>query len=436
MPKTDKDQPGRIGGYWLSRRPNSDQWCRTWFDTATRQTRRASLGTGDLDAAKIALAQWFTLNVTLRDQHPRDVSLATVFARYFEHHGKDTRSAGINRRNLYLMLTALPEGITVGELTLEVQQRVSAALHRTHAPGTVKRCFAIGRAAVNWAWKNGELDRPVPFLSVAEGAGRERILSIEELAHLWSQDMPDHVRVYLAILIGTAARPEAVLELTRFQCDLERGTINLNPPGRVQTKKRRPHLPMVTWLRPWIEAAKGPVVAYRGKPVRKIAGAFQTLRDAAGFGPDVTSYTIRHTIATELFRRSVPELEISMFLGHRTPNSRTTGRYLHVGPEMLANARRALDDIANAIDRAATRPMVVTNLRAISVLVSRQPDHNPVAKPLILGAGEGIRTLDPNLGKCGLPVCRGSPRFTKPCTVNGLGSVPFASVRPKSGAIT
>ena len=44
MPRNEQDRPGAIGGYWLSRRPNSDQWCRTWFDRNTRQTSRASLG--------------------------------------------------------------------------------------------------------------------------------------------------------------------------------------------------------------------------------------------------------------------------------------------------------------------------------------------------------------------------------------------------------
>ncbi|MFM9937531.1 MAG: tyrosine-type recombinase/integrase, partial [Novosphingobium sp.] len=399
MPKPSKDHLGRIGSYWLSKRPGSDQWCRTWFDPDTRQTRRASLGTDDPGAARVALARWVTMNVALRQQHPRDVALATVFARYYQQHGSTTRSAGINRRNLYLMLTALPEGMTVGELTLDQQHRASAKMHETHGAGTVKRCFAIARAAVNWAWKNGELDRPVPFLAIREGAGRERILSIEELARLWSTDMPDHVRVYLALLIGTAARPEAVLELTRFQCDVERGTINLNPPGRVQTKKRRPQLPMASWLRPWIEAAQGPLVAYRGRPVRKIAGAFQTLRDAAGFGPDVTSYTIRHTIATEMAARGVPELEIAAIMGHRMPNSRTTGRYLHVAPERFASARMALEDIGNEIGRAGTRPISVVSLRAISVSVAFSPGGNPTEKPLLSGAGEGIRTLDPNLGK-------------------------------------
>ena len=89
------------------------------------------------------------------------------------------------------------------------------------------------------------------------------------------------------------------------------------------------------------------MVAWRGKPVKKIAGAFQTMRDAAGFGPDVTAYTLRHTIATELTARGVPELEIAALMGHRMPNSRTTGRYIHVAPERLVSARKALDEIAS-----------------------------------------------------------------------------------------
>jgi len=175
--------------------------------------------------------------------------------------------------------------------------------------------------------------------------------------------MPAHVRAFLATLIATAARPEAALQLTRFQCDLDRGVTNLNPPGRVQTKKRRPTLPMPAWFRPWVENAEGHIVAYRGKPVVKIAGAFQTMRDAAGLGFDVTAYTIRHTVATERMARGVPALEIPSIPGHRMPNSRTTGRYLRVAPERLASAHAVLEEIANDIDRLAGRPMVPTNLR-------------------------------------------------------------------------
>ena len=147
-------------------------------------------------------------------------------------------------------------------------------------------------------------------------------------------------------------------------------------------------LPMADWLRPWIEAAEGHIVQYRGKPVKKIAGAFQSAREAAGFGPDVTAYTIRHTIATELMARGVPELEIATLLGHRMPNIRTTGRYIHVAPARLASAKAGLDDIANDISRAATRPMLPT-LRATCVAVPKLSVPITGAKLLKYRAGKG-----------------------------------------------
>ncbi len=400
MPRRQSERPGQLAGYWLSKRPGSPMWHRTWWDSATRQTRRASLGTDDLAAAERALAEWITQEVATSRADPRDVTLGRVFARYHHQHGQHTVGAGSQRISLAMILRAVPEGMTAGEFTLDAQhQAVRALAAEGYAPGTIKRAFGAAKAAVNWAWNNGELARPVPFLRLPEGAGRERVLSIAELARLWDADMPDHVRVFVALAIGTAGRPEALLQLTRFQCDLDRGVINLNPPGRVQTKKRRPVLPMPAWLRPWIAAAEGPVVAYRGKPVRKIAGAFQTMRDAAGFGPDVTAYTIRHSIATELFARGVPEMEISAIMGHGMPNMRTTGRYVHVAPERLASARRGLDEIGIDIERAATRPMSPTTVRASRVAVPHLPGAIPACKPLKTGAGEGIRTLDPNLGK-------------------------------------
>ena len=46
-----------------------------------------------------------------------------------------------------------------------------------------------------------------------------------------------------------------------------------------------------------------------------------------------------------------------------------TGRYIHVAPGYLANARRALDDLANDIGRTAIRSMSPEVLRVSCVLV-------------------------------------------------------------------
>src|SRR5262249_55663548 len=146
----------------------------------------------------------------------------------------------------------------------------------------------------------------------------------------------------------------------------------------------------------WIEAAHGHLVSYRGKPVRKINSVWRATRNAAGLDADFVPYSIRHTMASELRARGVPELEIAGVLGHVMPNVKTTGRYAKYARDYLGKARGAIDEIINDIGRAATRPISPINLvRANCVLPSEV--FGPETR-CSTGAGEGIRTLDPNLG--------------------------------------
>jgi len=339
-----------------------------------------------------------TLNATVRDQDPRDIPLATVFARYFDKHGRHTIGAGVQRRNLAMILDHAPE-MMVGEFTMDVQQEVTRKLLAAgYQNGTVKRVMGGGKAAIGWAWRNGLIKAPVPFLSLPEGTVRERVLTITEMAQLWDAAAQPHLRAFLAFLIGTASRPAAVLELTRDQCDVARRRIDLNPAGRRQTKKRRPVVAMPDFLIPWIEAVPaGSLIAYRDQAITKINASWRIARDIAGLGPEVVPTTIRHTIATELRARSVPELEIAGLLGHVMPNVRTTGRYAKYAPDYLSKAREAIDQIANEIGRVAAHPISPeTSVRVSCVLV---PKPQGSVTPWKTGAGEGIRTLDPNLGK-------------------------------------
>ena len=181
MPRRRADKPGRIGDYWLSKRPNSAAWCRTWFDGRSRQTRRESLGTPDFEQAHLALAEWVTLHGRRDREQPRDVPLGDVFVRYMHQQGNYTRGSVQQRRNLFLVLNALPEGVTVADLTLERQREVVRTLRSEgYAAATIKRALGIAKAAINLAWESGELDRPVPFGPLPpEGPGRERVLSVE-----------------------------------------------------------------------------------------------------------------------------------------------------------------------------------------------------------------------------------------------------------------
>src|SRR4051812_40299579 len=92
----------RVGDYWLDCRPNSPNWCQCWLDRQARprQTRRASLGTDDLEQAKLMLLAWIQTNTTMTKEAPGSVALATCLARYYQNQAQALRSADQARRAL------------------------------------------------------------------------------------------------------------------------------------------------------------------------------------------------------------------------------------------------------------------------------------------------------------------------------------------------
>ncbi len=337
--------PSRIGDHWLSRRPKSAQWCRTWFDRATRQTRRASLGTADFDEATKRLAEWVTTNGKMQRERPENVYLETVLARYYGRHAVHLASAEAARYALKKWSDHFA-GALVSEATADRQRQFAAAMRSQGASdGYIRRTLAVGKAALNWALREGEImAAPTVALGIApEGEPRERLLSIAEAAALFRAAESDHLLLYLLLAFGTAARPAAILELTTFQVDCDARLIRLNPPGRAQNKKRRPTLPMCNTLLPYLRALPaGPIVSYHGRALKSIKTPFERARVRAGLSKDVTPYTIRHTVAAEMRRRGVPVWEVAGWLGH-TSGYKKTERYAKLGPDHLSGAVRAID---------------------------------------------------------------------------------------------
>jgi integrase len=80
-------------------------------------------------------------------------------------------------------------------------------------------------------------------------------------------------------------------------------------------------VPMCDALARWIDAAPaGPLVQYHGKPVLRLNVGWRAMRRRAGLDDAVVPYSIRHSMATEVHARGVPELELAGFLGHSMPN--------------------------------------------------------------------------------------------------------------------
>src|SRR3546814_17586616 len=92
----------------------------------------------------------------------------------------------------------------------------------------------------------------------------EQVAGLLEAA--WRLQERHHVHLFTLISLSTHGRTEAILELEAPQ--VRDGIIYLNPPGRMQTKKRRSTVPVAPSLRPWLAGARGTTTVYQ-TPVAK-----------------------------------------------------------------------------------------------------------------------------------------------------------------------
>jgi integrase len=383
----------QIGEWWLSQRSGSPAWYATSYDSEAKRTRRVSLGTDDLEQARQRLLERYLEQHRPQNAPVEAVTLADILLDYYKAHGSHTRSAGNIRTSCAYWVDFFGEA-SVAEAVIPAQLEAFAG-HLTgqgFATAYVQRIMGVGKAALQRAWKRGEI-AAVPFIpgvKVDYGEPLGRPLKTAELAALLTA-APEHLRLMLIILIGTACRPEAALELTGAQLDFDDRLIDLNPRGRPQTKKFRPVVKMPEALaRLLANAPSGRLVTFRGRPVKKINKAWRAMREAAGLDAEVNPYSIRHTVARWLRQNGVPAWEVAAQLGHKSRDYRTTELYAAFDPAYLDSAVRAIDLLFDRL-RASFAPVD----EPLFTVTHRQN----IEFPWKSGAGEGIRTLDPNLGK-------------------------------------
>ncbi len=402
----------QLGEFWLGKRAGSTSWYILWNDRRSGRVERLSTGAEDLEEARRKLADHFLLKQRLNQRRPEDVTIVSVLKHYYEQHGRHVRSKDEIDRSIRYMAEFWPTE-PVAAITIEEQERFVRHLReRGLGNGTIKRMAGVLGAALRRAHNTNQLMavpavlKPTYFGPDAE---RQRILSLNELKALWDARMPFHLRVFLVLAINTAARPEAILELRSEQIDLDRRLIRLNPPGRRQTKKHRPTLPISNTLLPWLDLERDYQVQYKKRqerPIDSIKTTWREVRKRAGLDADVVPYTIRHTVATELRRRGVPEWECRGFMGHRSGG--VTERYAKFQPDHLGAAVTAIDAYCAELHAIAAIPIVLERPAVPgadlpdtrdSVRDARQlraSQKSGTDKSLIIGRRDWDRTSDPH----------------------------------------
>jgi integrase len=356
----------RIGDYWLSKHSTSRYWQRSWYDGQRRQVRRVSLGTESFQDAKDQLADWFFRTHRPRDAAPAEVALSVILTDYYESYAVGIASAQ-QQEIACGHLTAFFGDATIAEVTHKRQEAyIEQRRDRGIANSTISRELSVLRAALERARRRGELNNVPHVISAGQGAARDRRLTMPEFAALLDAAKSEHFIRFLIFAANTLSRPEALLDLKTFQIDTDNRLIHLNPPGREQTKKRRPTVPITDTLLPWTQGiVTNHVISYAGRRVLSVKKAFKLAREAAGLGSDVIPYTIRHTMATELRKRGVPMEEIAGFLGHKIGG--VTEVYAKFDPNYLGLAARAIDAYFAELQKHCKRPLLHGSKAALLV---------------------------------------------------------------------
>ena len=341
-----------------------------WSDN--RRSKRKSMGTANRALAEERFAQWMLLGGHREAAAPAAaLTVAELWMVYDAKHVEAVAAPASVRfcwKNLEphfgRMTPAEIDQTCVDEYE---EKRMGGEIGRASTAGTVRKELACLRAMLNWhaSSKRGKsrlLDKAaVPDFELPdESLPRDRWLTKIEIAKLFGVFDPDErmsrVERFLWLALETAARKQAILDLTWDRVDFETGMVHYALPGQKQTKKRRVSVPISKTLRPVLERMHrertgGCVLDHPGEVWPAIqaavvrAGLSDARRTEAGKprSTGISPHVLRHTAATHMARRGVPLWLIAKVLGNTLAMVEKT--YAHHCPEMT---RGAVDMISGA----------------------------------------------------------------------------------------
>lgn len=392
-------------GQWIGEEPGRAGFYRYWYDDGSRRVKRKALPGATLEQAKEELIKILG-NGAPSKKAPSEVYLFDVLKHYQDFYAepKGQKQLSSAARAAELILTAFKAiGISspmVADLTRTAQRRCWAHISETHklVPKSIHTYMISVRAAVNFAahpqvikvdGKDHEvqlLDGTVPVFcneeEIADHVGgdvskpRDYIPTYQDLGRWIDAIKEEDDFRFVMIMLNTCARNEAIFDLRiSEQVNFEYGTIDLNPPGRRQTRKRRPVIRMTTNLAGWFEhwGDDKPIKGYQDVVEKRLNKLGKPIVDTDGkehsglHMPEMTCYTLRHFMATNMRRASFPvsKEQRSKWLGHAVKEgSKTTDWYETFDPDYLEQPMRATDEILRKLQKHTRKRLFAPTVRS------------------------------------------------------------------------
>lgn len=202
------------------------------------------------------------------------------------------------------------------------------------------------RTVLVWAQKGRLIDNAPHIHRPQKPDPKERFLTRTEAQKTLAAASLPHVKLAIHLMLGTAARISAILELTWDRIDFQRRLIHLVDPELKGKRKGRATVPINdTLLVALQEAKRGSlsdyVIEWAGDRVKSIKKSIATAASNAGLD-NVSPHVFRHTAAVWMAEAGISMSEIAQYLGHTNPGI-TFRVYAKYSPEHLRKAASALE---------------------------------------------------------------------------------------------
>jgi integrase len=228
-----------------------------------------------------------------------------------------------------------------------LEQWISDKVAEGLKPGSVNRHItslkAMFKAAVDWEYlprspaarlkKLRELERSTRFLEQEES---ERLLEAATAG-------PVYLYPIVLLALHTGMRRSEILHLRWQDMDFRRETIRVeNMDGHSTKSGRVRYVAMSSLVRDYFQSKRGIGFLFpslKGKPQRQLDKSFKTALKRAGI-ENFRFHDLRHTFASHLTMKGVPQRSIQELLGHGS--GRMTERYSHLSPSHMHDAVKKL----------------------------------------------------------------------------------------------
>lgn len=234
-----------------------------------------------------------------------------------------------------------PEDITVDMCRAYTAIRRGAGKH----DGTIWTELGHLRTVLKWGVESKYIRHAAKIERPPKPAPKERWLTDAEIQRLLAAPKAHHIQLAILLMLSTAGRIGAILELTWDRVDFATGHINLRTT-ETGPRKGRAIVPMNDGLRAALSSAKAAaltdyVVEWAGTNVASIKTGFKAACKTAKLD-GVSPHTLRHTAAVHLVSNGVPIHKVSQYLGHS--DSRITEKvYGRFAPDHLREEAAILD---------------------------------------------------------------------------------------------